>query len=407
MISKEIDAIDQWIREMTPHFVAIRQKIHANPELGYQEILTAAIVAYELKQMGLDVITGVGGTGVVAVIDSGRPGKTVALRAELDALPMAEMTELSYKSIQPGKMHACGHDGHTATVLMAASILCQFKHCFQGRVKLIFQPAEEGGAGAAAMIKDGVLESPRVDAIFAYHNHPGFPVGIMQTREGAALSGNTIFNIRLYGKGGHAASPELNIDPILIGAHVVKNLHDLQLQLENGHILSVTEFNAGCSKSIVPDTITLGGTLRYPTIADREFMKQRLSEVVNQTVSAYGAKAKIELIDKYLPTINSVAETQHVFSVARSVFGPDRVGLKQKTARGAEDFSFYLAEIPGCYFFMGNGENSPSCHNSAYDFNDAVLPDAAELLCRVAMEYLNAEDGSLVEKNICSILEYM
>ncbi len=378
----------QFINEITPHFIQIRQKIHMHPELGYQEELTAAVVAHELKQMGLDVVTGVGGTGVVAMIDSGKAGKTVALRAELDALPMTEMTGRPYKSIHPGKMHACGHDGHTATLLMAANALCNFKDRFKGRVKLIFQPAEEGGgAGAAAMIQDGVLESPAVDAIFAYHNYPTLPVGMVQTLEGTVLSGNTDFTITIHGKGGHAAIPDLNIDPIFMSAILVKNIHELKL--ESGQIVAITEVNGGSSKNIIPDYVILGGTLRYITIMDREYLKQLLTTMMNKTVSAYGGQAKIELIDHYPPTINSSAETEHVFKVARSLFGNERVGLKQKISRAAEDFSFYLQRVPGCYFFMGNGENSASCHNSEYDFNDALLPDAAELMCRIAIDYLN------------------
>jgi amidohydrolase len=298
------------------------------------------------------------------------------------------MTELPYKSSHPGKMHACGHDGHTTTLLMAANALYHFKNSFKGKVKLIFQPAEEGsGAGAAAMIQDGVLEAPAVDAIFAYHNYPGFAVGTVQSREGTVLSGNTNFTLTVYGKGGHAASPDLNIDPILIGAVLIKNIHELSL--ENGQIISITEINGGSSKNIIPDYIVFGGTLRYSTIIDRERLKEQLITVMNETALVYGGQAKIELVDHYLPTINSAAETQHVLKVARSLLGNEKVGLKQTVSRAAEDFSFYLAKVPGCYFFMGNGENSPSCHNSEYNFNDALLPHAAELMCRIAIDYLN------------------
>lgn len=381
------DKLRQLIDEMTPYFTEIRQKLHKHPELGYQEELTATVVAHQLKQMGLDVVIGVGGTGVVAIIDSGRPGKTIALRAELDALPMTEMTEVPYKSTHTGKMHACGHDGHITTLLMAARALCNFKNSFNGKVKLIFQPAEEGGgAGAAAMIQDGVLESPDVDAIFAYHNYPGFAVGTVQTRAGTVLSGNTNFTLTVYGKGGHAASPDLNIDPILMGAVLIKNIHDLKLG--SGQIISVTEINGGSSKNIIPDYIIIGGTLRYITLSDRERMTQQLAAVMNETVSAYGGRASIELVDHYPPTVNSSAETEHVFKVARRLFGKEKVGLKQTISRAAEDFSFYLERVPGCYFFMGNGENSASCHNSEYDFNDDLLPNAAELLCCIAIDYL-------------------
>ncbi|MBY0378072.1 MAG: DNA-3-methyladenine glycosylase, partial [Gammaproteobacteria bacterium] len=302
--------LHQWITKITPRFIKLRRQIHTKPELGYQEKLTATLIARELKKMGLAVNTEIGGTGVVAVIDSGKPGKTLALRAELDALPMTEMTSLSYQSIHSGKMHACGHDGHTATLLMAAEALCHFKNNFKGKIKLIFQPAEEmSAAGAAAMIKAGVLENPAVDAIFAYHNYPGFPVGTLQTREGTVLSGNTDFTITLYGKGGHAASPDLNLNPIFMSAILIKNLHDLQSKLENGQIIGVTEINGGCSKNIIPDSICLGGTLRYSTLADKEQLQYKLTELVKQTFESYGARANIEFIEGYPPTINSTAET--------------------------------------------------------------------------------------------------
>lgn len=372
------------------YFTQIRQKIHANPGLGFQEKATAALITHELQKMKLEA-TSIGKTGVVAVIDSNKPGKTVALRAEMDALPLIETTKLSYQSIKLGKMHACGHDGHTATLLLAASALSKLKDHFKGKIKIIFQPAEEcAAAGAAALIKAGVLENPAVDAIFAYHNHPGAAIGTLQTRVGTMLSSNSNFVITIYGKGGHAASRELNIDPIVIGARVVQAINELAEKLvkENAQVISVTEFNSGVSKNIVPDTAVLGGTIRSAAIQQREIGKEQLNKIVNQIVISQNAQAQVEITDHYPPTINSPLETALVFNTAKKLLGSNNVSEKPRPARASEDFSFYLEKIPGCYFFMGNGA-SASCHNSAYDFNDAALAINAELMCQVAIAYLN------------------
>lgn len=381
------------IAQNSAHFISIRHRIHANPELGFAELHTAALVAQELEQMGLAVTKNVGGTGIVAVIDSGKPGKTVALRAELDALPITEKTTVSYRSSREGKMHACGHDGHTATLLAAAKALCTQREYFCGKVKLIFQPAEEAcQLGACAVIKDGVLENPAVDAIFAFHNHPGIPAGTVLTRFGSALSGNTNIIINIHGKGGHAATPEHNIDPILIGAAIAQTFPILNQQLslqDDPVIIRITEFNSGVSRNVVPDTAILGGTIRAASRLQRERAKQRIEEMVMHIANAHGGTAELEFLDLVPPTINTPQETALVFATARRLLGEDKVQTKLFPARASEDFAFYLEQIPGCYFFVGNGEDTPSCHSSNYDFNDAILPIAATMLSHIAMDYLN------------------
>lgn len=353
------------------------------------------MVARELQTIGLTVTTGVAGTGVVAIIDSGKPGKTVALRAELDALPINEQTNLAYRSQHPNKMHACGHDGHTATLLAAAQALASCKNQFHGKVKLIFQPAEEAcKLGAPAMIQAGVLQNPTVDAIFAYHNHPGIEAGVALTRFGSALSGNTNIIITIHGKSGHAATPEHNIDPILIGAAIAQTFPILNQQLSTNDepvIMRITEFNSGVSRNVVPTTATLGGTIRTASIIQREIAKQRIHAMAQHLAQAHGATADIELIDYVPPTINTQTETALVFETACRVLGADKVQIKPQPARASEDFAFYLEKIPGCYFFVGNGIDTASCHNSSYDFNDAILPIAAELLCHIAIDYLNKD----------------
>lgn len=386
-------ALANAITKDAEHFISLRRRIHANPELGFAETQTATLVAQELELMGLEVTKNVGGTGVVAIIDSGKPGKTVALRAELDALPIVEKTNVPYRSSCEGKMHACGHDGHTATLLAAAKALCMHREHFCGKVKLIFQPAEEAcKLGACAVIKDGVLENPTVDAIFAFHNHPGFPAGTILVRFGSALSGNTNIIIKITGKGGHAATPEHNIDPILIGATIAQTFPILNQQLslqDDPVVIRITEFNSGVSRNVVPEIATLGGTIRAASISQRERAKQRIAEMVAQTAQAHGGTAEIEFLDLVPPTISTPEETALVFATARRLFGEDKVQTKLFPARASEDFAFYLEKVPGCYFFVGNGEDTPSCHSSDYDFNDAILPIAARALCHIAMDYLN------------------
>jgi len=412
------EALKKTILQHAAHFTTIRRRIHANPELGFAEFNTAKLVADELEQMGLSPIKHIAGTGVTALIDSGVPGKIVALRAEMDALPIDEQTyeqtsdaeernkprddqtdeqinerkELPYRSTIKGRMHACGHDGHTATLHAVAKTLFEHRTQFCGKVKLIFQPAEEAcQLDARAMIEAGVLDNPTVDAIFAYHNHPGFQAGMVLNRFRAALSGNTNVLITIVGKGGHAATPEHNIDPILAGAAIAQTFPVINQQLSSADdpvVMRITEFNSGVSRNVVPDIARLAGTIRTASLAQRERAKQRIHTMAQGIAHAHGASAKIEFIDYVPPTVNTEQETALVFTTARRLFGENNVQIKLHPARASEDFAFYLEKIPGCYFFVGNGVDSPSCHSSAYDFNDKILPVAAELLCHVAMDYL-------------------
>lgn len=380
------------IKQITPYFQKLRWQLHANPELRYEEKQTAALIAKELEKLGLKVHTDVGKTGVVALLDSGKAGKTVALRADMDALPMQEETQLAYQSTVPGKMHACGHDGHVTTLLMAAQVLTTFKDQLQGKVKFIFQPAEEGGRGAKAMIDEGVLENPKVDAIFAYHNHPAYETGTIFTRAGCVLFSNTEFTFTINGKGGHAATPDSVIDPIIIGATITQNIPNLVRQLSDPldpTIISITQFNSGTAFNIIPDTAILCGTIRASSEEKKVLAQKKLTTLIQGIVAAYNARVTIEFNELLPATINSTTETNLVLSSAKIIFGENNVQIKKLPARASEDFSFYLQKIPGCYFFVGNGVTSAACHNSKYDFNDAILPIACEMLCAVAIAYLN------------------
>ncbi|MBN9288353.1 MAG: hypothetical protein BGO43_15025 [Gammaproteobacteria bacterium 39-13] len=380
------------INHILPYYRDLRRQIHTFPELRYEEKITASLVKRELQKIGLTVQTGIGQTGVVAVLDSGNPGKTIGLRADMDALPITENTGLMYQSQHPGKMHACGHDGHVATLLGVAHILHQQKHQLRGKVKFIFQPAEEGGAGAKAMIEDGVLENPTMDAIFAYHNYPGIPTGTILVRPGCTMYGNTEFSIMIYGKGGHAALPEWTINPIAISAEIIQYIRELMLDFAEDlepSVITITQIQSGIATNVIPDVANLGGTIRASSANNFQEVKKRLAQKLQGIAQHYSAVVEITFKEIYPPTINTVDETEFVYSQAIHVLGEENVNIKPSSGRASEDFSFFLEKVPGCYFFIGNGEDSASCHSSKYNFNDELLPYAMKLLSMIAIKYLN------------------
>lgn len=381
------------IKQIFPYYQQIRRQIHENPELRYEEVKTAALVEQQLKKLQLPVQTRIGKTGVVAILDSGKPGKTVALRADMDALPIHEETNLPYQSKNSGVMHACGHDGHTATLLAVAHILSEMKSDLNGKVKFIFQPAEEGGAGAKAMIDDGVLENPTVDAIFAYHNHPGAPVGTILARNGCALYGNCSFDIYVHGTGGHAAQPEKVINPNIAIGKIISELYPYMVKLnleEEPSILAISQINSGTTRNVIPNNATMQGTIRAPSSEKLDKIKAKLDETLQSVAKETRTRIEIDYPQTCPPTICSPSETEFAMEQARKLFGENRVQIKAKPARASEDFSFFLQKVPGCYLFIGNG-NSHFCHNSLYDFNDEVMVTAVELLATIAINYLKVE----------------
>ncbi|MGD9591028.1 MAG: M20 family metallopeptidase [Candidatus Berkiella sp.] len=378
------------IKQIFPYYQNIRRQIHANPELRYEEYKTAYLVAKELEKLGLPVQTNIGKTGVVALLDSGNPGKTIALRADMDALPIHEETGLPYQSKNAGIMHACGHDGHTATLLAVAHILTKMKSSLSGKVKFVFQPAEEGGAGAKAMIDDGVLMNPEVDAIFAYHNHPGSPLGTVLVRNGCTLNGNCGFDICVRGKGGHAAQPEKVINPNIALAKIICELEPYCVSLSQESepsILAISQLSSGTIRNVIPDIATISGTIRVPSLEKLDEIKHRLQQVLQLVAKQTQTSIKIDFTQMCPPTINSTVETQYVMNHAKLLFGENRVQIKPKPARASEDFSYFLQKVPGCYFFVGNGD-SHFCHNSHYDFNDEVMFTAVHLLATLALGFV-------------------
>lgn len=381
-----------YIKKIQQEIIEIRHAIHSYPELKYEEHETAKLVFQTLKKFGFENITAqIAGTGVSVVLDSGKPGKTVGLRADMDALPITELTSLPYSSQNHEKMHACGHDGHTATLLAAASALKQNTDKFKGRIKFIFQPAEEGGLGALEMIKAGVLENPKVDAIFGYHNLP-FALGKIGIRSGSLMSGVDFFSIKIKGKGGHGATPHLCVDPILIGSTLVQALQSIASRFipsSEQFVLSITQFHGGTAPAVIPEDVTLTGTMRTMSASIRETALQHFHKIIEGVAHSFSVQINVDITLSVPATVNTVAETKLVEQTATNLFGKNNIVQFEQPVMFAEDFSFFLEKVPGCYFFVGNGENSPGLHTPTYDFQDNIIPIAASLLAQTAVNYLN------------------
>ena len=355
-----------------------RREIHENPELLYDVHLTAKYVADRLNAFGCDEVkTSVGRTGVVGVIHGakGSRGRTIGLRADMDALPIEEATNLPYRSRIPGKMHACGHDGHTAMLLGAARRLAETRN-FAGDAVLIFQPAEEGGAGALAMIDDGLMDNFGIEEVYGMHNYPSLPVGSFKIRKGPAMAAADEITITVEGRGGHAAMPHRCVDPVVVGAQIVLALQTIAsrgVDPLDSCVVSVTRFEAGTAHNIIPQSAWLNGTVRTLKPATRDAVEKRIHEVAAGLAAAGGATARVEYRRGYPPTVNHAAQAEFAAAVARKVVGESRVDSNAAPEMGAEDFSFMLEARPGAFIFLGNGD-SATLHHPGYDFNDEALP---------------------------------
>ncbi|MFZ1152111.1 MAG: M20 aminoacylase family protein [Xanthobacteraceae bacterium] len=364
-----------------------RRDFHAHPELRYDVHRTAGSVAEKLKSFGCDeVVPGIGRTGVVGVIRGRKAGsKVVGLRADMDALPLEEETGLPYESTVPGKMHACGHDGHTAMLLGAAKYLAETRN-FAGTAVVIFQPAEEGGAGALAMVKDGLISRFGIQEVYGMHNYPGLPVGQFAIRPGAIMAAADHLAIEIEGKGGHAARPHLSIDTILVGAQMINQLQSIvarNVDPLEAAVISVCMFQAGHTDNVIPQHAVLRGTARSLTPEVRELLHKRIGEVVEGTARMYGASAKITYTNGYPVVVNHERQTAFAADVAREIAGKDKVDIDVPPVMGAEDFAFMLQERPGAFIFVGNGD-SAGLHHPAYDFNDEAIPVGTSYWVRLA-----------------------
>ena len=367
------------VADLQPDIQAWRRKIHENPELLYDVHHTAAFVADRLREFGCDeVATGLGRTGVVGVIKGKKPGgkgdtRVIGLRADMDALPIEEQTNLPYASKTPGKMHACGHDGHTAMLLGAARYLAETRN-FAGDAVVIFQPAEEGGAGAAAMIKDGLMDRFGIEQVFGMHNGPGIPVGSFAIRSGPIMAATDDIDIKIEGLGGHAARPHKCIDSVLVGSQLMTALQSIVSRtvdpLESA-VISICEFHAGNARNVIPQTAELHGTVRTLTPEVRELVEKRVREVVAGVAQMTGARIELTYERSYPVTVNHRSQTEVAKRVAKDVAGDANV-REMPPMMGAEDFSYMLEARPGAFIFCGNGD-SAGLHHPAYNFNDEAI----------------------------------
>ncbi|CTQ56621.1 putative hydrolase YxeP [Roseibium album] len=366
------------LADLTDEITAWRRDIHENPEILYETVRTAGKVAELLESFGLDEIaTGIGKTGVVGVIKgkNGGKGRTIGLRADMDALPIEEITGKPYASKVPGKMHACGHDGHTAMLLGAAKYLAETRN-FDGTVVVIFQPAEEGGAGAKAMIDDGLMTRWPIEEVYGMHNFPGMPVGEFAIRKGPIMAATDEFRISITGRGGHAAKPHDTIDPIVVGSQMVNALQTIASRNADpldSVVVSVTVFQAGNAFNVIPQETFLQGTVRTLSPEMRDLAQERMELIVKATAEAFGASAELKFIRGYPVTANHDDQTDFAAAIAEGIAGEGKVQRDIAPMMGGEDFSYMLEERPGAFIFAGNGD-SAGLHHPAYDFNDELIP---------------------------------
>jgi hippurate hydrolase len=363
-----------------------RQDFHMHPELAYQEHRTSALVAERLKSFGVDVHTGYAGTGVVGVLKTG-DGPNIGLRADMDALPILEQTQKPYQSTKQGVMHACGHDGHTTMLLAAAQYLAETK-AFKGTATFIFQPAEEGAAGAAKMIKDGLFTNHNVDEVFALHNWPGLAQGTFSGRVGPQMAGFDTFEITVTGVGGHAAMPHDCRDGIVAAGHLITALQSVvsrSLDPQAPAVLSVTQIHGGDALNVIPEVVTLAGCTRYFDKKAQADLKLRLLQICAGIETQFGVRVTVDYKDVYPPTINHATSVDTALRVASTIAGPEHVYDDQNPSMASEDFAFMLERVPGAYLWLGNGpvQDFGALHSPQFDFNDAIIPTGAAFLARL------------------------
>ncbi len=398
--------IDSILTEAT-HIAAVRRDLHAHPELCFHEVRTADVVAQKLTEWGIPIHRGMGTTGVVGIVhgrDGGTSGRGVGLRADMDALPMQEFNRFAHASMHPGKMHACGHDGHIAMLLAAAQYFARHRE-FDGTVYLIFQPAEEGGGGAREMIKDGLFEKFPMEAVFGMHNWPGAAVGTFAVSPGPVMASSNEFKITIRGKGSHAAMPHNGIDPVPVACQMVQAFQTIisrnKKPIDAG-VISVTMIHAGEATNVVPDFCELQGTVRTFSLDVLDLIETRMKQIAEHTCAAFDAQCEFHFVRNYPPTVNSASEAEFARQVMTDIVGCDKVTMQEPTM-GAEDFSFMLQAKPGAYCFIANGDGTHranyeggghdagpcTLHNPNYDFNDALIPLGGTYWVQLATRWLS------------------
>lgn len=383
-------AVEPGIAAHLDEFVALRRDFHRHPELAFRETRTSAKVAELLTSWGYEVSSGIAGTGIVGTLRHGESAKALGLRADIDALPIQEETGLPYASETAGVMHACGHDGHTTILLAAARHLAETRN-FDGTLHLIFQPAEEIGAGARKMLAEGLFERFPVDAVFGLHNWPGVPTGHFGFVAGAAMASVDKAVIKIVGKGGHGAAPHETVDPILAAAHLITALQSVvsrNVDPRQMAVVTVGSIHGGTAANVIPESVDLQLTIRSFDLAVRQLLQRRIPDLVNAQAAAFGATAEIDYRLGFPSVVNHVAETEFASTVALETFGQSQVDPAFPPRTASEDFAYFLEAKRGPYLFVGNGE-SASLHNAAYDFNDALIAPAATFWTRLTERFLS------------------
>jgi len=369
-----------------------RRDIHAHPELGFQEQRTSDSVADKLAGFGIEVHRGLGKTGVVGRLRVGNSPRTIGLRADMDALPIQEANDFAHRSKNDGRMHACGHDGHTTMLLGAARYLSESRN-FDGTVHFIFQPAEEGLGGAAAMVKDGLFEQFPCEVVFGMHNRPGLAVGKFQIRSGAMMAGGAFFDIAIAGRGAHGARPESGVDPVVVASHITAALQSIvarNVRPVDTAVLSVTKIHAGDAYNVIPEKAVLGGTVRCFSKTTMQLIEERMRQIAESVAAGFGATASLDFRPLFPALVNHDEETKFIADTAAEIVGEGNVNRNAGLVMASEDFSYMLECCPGAYIQIGNGDGEGGCevHNSGYDFNDAALPYGAALFARLVEKRL-------------------
>jgi amidohydrolase len=359
-----------------------RHALHQHPEICYEEVWTSDFIAKKLESFGVEVHRGMGKTGVVGVLrGSGDSDRGIGLRADIDALPMQELNEFEHASKIPGRMHACGHDGHTTMLLGAAQYLSQTRN-FDGTVHFIFQPAEEGGGGGLAMIKDGLFEQFNMETVWGMHNMPQMDLGLAAVHDGVCMASTDMFEMNIIGRGGHAAQPHMTIDPIPCGSAMVQALQTIvgrRVSPVDSAVVSVTIFQAGTARNVIADSVKIAGTARCFRPETRKLLEESIREICESTATAHRCKLELDWHRGYPPTVNHAAEAGRAANIIGDVIGAENVDLEYEPSLGGEDFSYMLEERPGAYIWLGSGPAAANgmLHNARYDFNDEALPFGA------------------------------
>lgn len=392
--SADLSQIRLEIRALQSQLVTWRRKLHQKPELAFTERITAELIAQNLEKMGIEHYTEIAHTGIVAIIKSPYPGPVLAIRADMDALPIQEENEVEYRSQHHGKMHACGHDGHIAIALGTAYYLNQHRHAFKGTVKIIFQPAEEGPGGAKPMIEAGVLKNPDVDAIIGLHLWNNLPLGTVGVRNGALMAAVETFRLLIQGKGGHGAMPHQTVDSVVVGAQIINALQTIVARNVNpidSAVVTVGEFHAGSANNVIADTALMEGTVRYFNPIYDGYFQKRFNSIIHGICQGYGADYELDYSQLYPPVINNAQIAELVRSVALEVVETPAGIVPECQTMGGEDMSFFLQEVPGCYFFLGSANSEKGLayphHHPRFDFDETALAMGVEIFVRCVEKF--------------------